>query len=111
MLGRVRDEVLDRCHDLIEESGPVNESTEAGDLTSNRRPDLSFVVLQKFDKGRNKISRNHLIINRLGNLEIVSNADSTLWKRRTFSNLSAIIYRTLQLLSSIKLRNAVKRTP
>lgn len=68
MLGGIGDEIFDAAHDIVEESVAIDESAKPGDLTSNCRPNFGLIILKKLDKCRNKIPRNNLLINSLGDL-------------------------------------------
>lgn len=116
VLRAVRHQILDRAHDLVEKGIPVDQSAEARDLASDRRPHLGLAVFEQLYKGGDQIPGNNLLINRLGDLDThrvssQSRVGNSSQRYRTFSNLSAIMYRTLQLLSSIKARSEVRRTP
>lgn len=52
----IRDEPLYTAHDAVEERRPVHKGTEARNLTSNGRPDLGLIILEKLHEGRNQIS-------------------------------------------------------
>lgn len=64
----VRHKILDAAHDVVEERGTVDESTEARDLTGNGSADLGLVVLEKLDKRRDQVPRDDLIVDGLCNL-------------------------------------------
>lgn len=97
MLGTVRNKIFDASHDIVQECVPVDEGAETRNLTRNRRPHLSLVILEQLNKRRNQISRDNLLINRLGNLWTPLVEKSRLKTHvcpcisLTFSNLSAII--------------------
>lgn len=92
MLRGVGDEILNTTHNVVEENTTVNESAEARNLTSNGGSHLGLIVLEKLNEGGNEISRNNLLIHRLGNLQKVSIPwAETIKVLRTFSNRSAIM--------------------
>lgn len=68
MLGSIRNEVFDAAHDIVEKSVAIDEGAESGDLAGDGRPDFGLVILQKLDKCRDKIPRNNLLVNGLGDL-------------------------------------------
>lgn len=68
MLGGIGNEVLDTAHDIVEERIAVDKGAETGNLACDGSADLGLVVLQKLDKGGDKISRNDFFIDGLGNL-------------------------------------------
>lgn len=62
MLRAVRDKVLDAAHDLVEQCRPLDQSTEPGDLTSDRCPNLSLVVLEQLNEGGDQVPRDYLLV-------------------------------------------------
>lgn len=112
MLRSIGNEVFHSGHDIVKQGSPVNQLAESRYLSSNSCPDLCLTVLEKLNKCRNKISCNDLIIYSFCDLATISTGYiSCTDPLLTFSNLSATIYRTLQLLSSIKLLKDVSKTP
>ena len=71
VLGSVRDEVLDAAHDVVEENVAIHESAEAGDLASDSGSDLGLVVLEELHECGDKISRDDLLVNCLGDLQLL----------------------------------------
>ncbi len=120
MLGAIRDEILDASHDVTEENGSVDQCAETGNLAGDGGPHLGLVVFQEFHECRHQIPRDDLFVHSFGDLVKRVSCHESGWiraregsrsARLTFSYLSAIIYRTLQLLSSIRLLSEVNRTP
>jgi len=115
VLRAVRHQVLNGANNVVEDGRLVDQSAEAGDLTGNGRPHFGLVVLQQLHESGNQVPSNNFFVNRLGNLSSVLVQNSPPRRgneaQHAFSNLSAIMYRTLQLLSSIKLRSDVRSTP
>lgn len=97
----------------MEQGVPFYKGAESRYLTSSSAADLCFGVFEKLDKCWDKVAANNLLINSLGDLAIYQHIDQKFKKSniQTFSNLSATMYRTLQLLSSNRLRSAVNKTP
>lgn len=113
VLRRVSDELLDARHDLVEQGLAIKEAAETRDLPSDSASHFGFCVFQEFDKCWDKIPTDNLFINCFGDLEksISLTAHTMVSHFHTFSNRSATMYRTLQLLSSNKLLRAVRRMP
>lgn len=68
MLRGIGDKILNAGHDVAEEDGAVDESTETGDLASDGGSYFGLVVLEELDECRDKVARNNLLIHSLGNL-------------------------------------------
>lgn len=68
VLRGIGDKVLDAGHDVAEENGAVDESTEPGDLSSDGGSYFGLVVLEELDECGDKVARNNLLIHSLCNL-------------------------------------------
>jgi len=68
VLRRVRHQVLDRFHDLVEQGRSVHERAKSGDLARNGGPELGLVVLEQVDKGLDQIPLDNLFIDGVCNL-------------------------------------------